>query len=603
MADFDPDAYLESKPTEFNPDSYLKGTEGASDNSFSPMRTLKQVPLGVARGLQSMARLGEGQLETENLTDRPAPKVDDYAPGMDKIIGGENKPRNIYEKMASGAGEALPFAVGTGAIGPANLAVQGVAGAAGAGAEHLFPELGHWGNALGSMVGALGAGRVANAVHSYMNPRAANEFGIPLTTGQRTAEPAQVALEEDIRKGGKGSLSQAVMTNFDKRQRGAVGKAIDDTGAGLGGQPTTLEEAGSTIGGSLEREASGRHQASTAFYDRAAEKGAWIHDTHDLARRTRVGLHEAKFGELDKVNHPGAMRAMRHIEDMGDETGVASIQKMEQTRKALQKFNSNPQTEDGLALSIIKRAYDGWESDVVTNRLLTGDKSALDDLRRARELWKEYKDLTGRKQGPERVIAEIVNGEHSPEKIANYVVGSSSVGGSSASSAVIRKIKEIFPEGTTEFDALRQAAFNKLTVNPIKDGMTPMQTATSIRKFINGNGAPVARELFSQEERSKLMRLADTLEKTTPKQSNPSGSGSAVARLVLPSMGSLGGAALGWYTGDPKFYALMALPWVRDVNAVRKALSAIRDTPNPIGYGQSMIPIGPREGTKNAENP
>jgi len=584
-------------------------------------RIVPQVPLGVARGLVDMVQSGAPAGAQEAMAfggyDMPpeAGNPETYEKYRKEVVDpalgleGELSPKTLPEKMASGAGRAMPWAMlgaGPEGVGPA-LAIQGAGGAMGEAAEHYAPE--EWGpyaNIIGNVVGSMGATSLANKLLKLA--REPNEFGMLFTKGQRTQDPAQLSLEENIRKGGEGKLAQAVMNRFEGKQNAAAEAATDELGAGLGGAPTTPKEAGETIDTALTRKAEGHRQAGNAFFERSAEKEAWVHDTHDLARQVRVGLHDAQFPIPDELNGLNkAARALRLIENMSDETGAASVQKMNEVRKHLNRIFPDPNTEDGLATLIIKRAYDNWEHDVVTNRLLTGDPTALDDIKRGNEQWKSYKDMTARKNGPDKVIATIVNGDESPEKVANFVIGSSSIGGASMAAQVVARIKQLFPGASDEFNALRQAVFNKLTVDPLKEGasLSPQKIATAIRKQINGPGAPVARELFTAEERAKFLRFAADLERQAPKMVNPSGTASMLMAHILPSlqsMGALGGAAMGYWSGDPRWLSLTGAALFRDVNSVRRALNAVRDPmPKAINQTRNILPIAGNQFMRNRQ--
>jgi len=609
-------------------------------------RVLAQVPLGVAREAIDMvkgaapAMLAEAQAMNPNMklsqqdnslfgedagTEALRPEVyEKQGEQFKKDVGieGAMTPRNLPEKMASAAGKALPWApLGAGPEGVLPMAaIQMASGASGEAVHETFPELGPWGRVLGSVVGALGADKVANVLMRGTRPQ---EFGIPLTKGQRMLSeehpraPSQVALEEDIRKGGKGYPAQVLMNRFDQQQRRAAQDAVEEVGEGLGGLPQTAGEAGHTVDEALKVEAQRRQAMGSKHYESAAAREATVHPeaVEALPLRTQLALESDGFrlSDMNNISHPQSLRMLGIIERYSNSGKDISTRSMEAIRKQFVKIFPNTRTEDGLAAKIIKDSYDEWEHGVVVNKLIAGDPKALDDLVQARGYWRQYKDMTGRTKGADAVIAKIVNGEKTPEEVANLVIGASSAGGGSMASAVIQRIKSILGPDSDAIKSLRQAVFDKLvhdraSVHEVAEetARTPIQIARQIKKFLHSDSsAPVARELFSAEERRHLNDLANALGRTTPKPVNPSGSGSTAARLALPLAQVFGGLGIGaaghYYTGSPYAYAMAAAPWIRDANAVRQVLNATRDVPkNVIPYRRAVAPALAREGYEMA---
>lgn len=484
------------------------------------------------------------------------------------------------------------------ATGAALGAFQG--GASGEGAEGRLVGAGQ-GAALGGVLGGAGeavisgAGKVVNrALGGARSPApgvvpaeriaAGDEFGVSLSRGQATGDVTQQAYEEAARNAAKGAAAQRIVGGFDRQQAAELAAARE--GVMPGAVPA---EAGAAVADALKGRAQQLRSGAEDAYGAAAQKDASIasDEVAKLGQRVATRLEEEGI-KLDTYgNYPGAQSAMNLLRRVSGFEGAPegqvvaqSLQGLEQARKGLLKVKGANQ-EDYRALGAIKRSFDDWITDAVDQKLFAGDATALDDLKQARSLWSQYKGLTkGGKDDATPIIAKIVNEERTGDEVANWLLASSNVGQVGKSARIASEVKSALGASSPEWEALRQAAWTKITTPAKGDG--PQAVSTAIMSFVDGSGKPLAQQLFTADELGKMYRLAKLMKYTVPEKAatNPSKSGYEVARAISGLVGlPAAGAAGTYFSGDPKYLALAALPLIKSGARASKALSAVRAQP------------------------
>lgn len=425
---------------------------------------------------------------------------------------------------------------------------------------------------------------------------AAEEFGIPLTRGQATGNVEQQAYEEAARNQARGRAAGHAVRGFDARQQEAIKSAQQEIGEGLGGPAATVPETGEAVGAALKSRAASLRGQATSFYDSAAAKDASIasDEVTKLGQKVAAQL-EAEGVRLDTYgNYPGAQAAMNLLRRVSgfegassDGTVVAqSLQGLEQARKGLLKVKA-ANAEDARALKAIRQSFDDWISDAMDNSLFSGDPTALDDLKQARALWSQYKGLTTKGKGDATpIIAKIVNEERTGDEVANWLLGTAGAGQAGRSARVAVEVRNAIGQTSPEWEALRQAAWTKMT-NPTRGDGGPQALSKSIMEFTSGQGAPLARVLFSSDELANMKKLANVIRMTVPdkRATNPSKTSYGIARLIGSGGAMGGGGAAYWMTGDPQYIALAAAPLIKGAAGLSKGIAATRATPSVLGLG------------------
>lgn len=504
---------------------------------------------------------------------------------------------------ASGVGAGLGGLGGAGEGETTEGRLQGAAVGAGLGAatsgvgETLISGVGrliqrYLGAAKAPAPGVSPAARIADA----------DEFGIPLSRGQASGNVGQQAFEEAARHEARGRTVGMVMRGFDDTQATKIKDAQSGISQALGGTAHPIPETGGAVSGALKSRAAQLRSGAEDLYASSASKEAniAIDEVSKLGRKVAAQL-ETEGVKLDTYgNYQGAQAAMNLLRRVAGFEGAPaagpgqavvsqSLQGLDQARKGLLKIKAaNP--EDGRALSAIRRSFDDWIDDAVDKKLFSGDATAIDDLKKARSLWSQYRGMTkGGKDDATPIIAKIVNEERTGEEVANWLLGIAGAGQAGRSSRMIGEIKHMIGAGSPEWEALRQAAWSKMTAPARGEG--PQAVANSIIAFTSGQGAPVARQLFTPQEIGQMTKLARVMQYTVAdkRATNPSKSGYAIARLVGAGSVTGSGGAAWWWTGDPKFLAIASLPLIRSGASLSKAVAARGSQPSAIAEGTGAV--------------
>lgn len=653
-------------------------TEATGDTDPSVLGVAKQLPLGFARGTvniptgaapvrgdpDALKRSAESKIPFLGATVGEAIKrypalvkhyektnealpatTDEYAKPIREATGltPDLEPKNLPERMASGAGEALPWAAMMGPSGLAgNLAMSGVGGAGGVLAEEFVEDKDKpLANIAGNLIGSLGMAGVMRLAQGIINlgrryrtlPGDAAEFQIPATKGMIGEEAGlapeavqkQLSLEEGMSRGSQGWLAQKIMERNRLAREGAIAKAGDDIEVGMGGPRTTPDEAGELVGHGLKTEAGALRSAGDEAYNAAAKKAAWAETSTRPSRVVENALERENVFLDDFGNYPMSHTAMKIISKLDKGSGAQpamsatglvpgpqttfsalpiSVQDINQARKAINQLKAS-RPEDGRGLTHIKKAFDAWERDLIDNALFTGDKSVIDDLKRGRELWHRYRSMTDAnpKLDYSKVISDIVEKDRTPTEVANWLLNVSSHQSAGRASRLARYIERTFTRDSDEFQSLRQAFVHK-AMNPEGAQQGHAAIARAIESSINGKGAPLARALFEGPEIERLRRYAAALRRVSPRLENPPNSGWVNTRYLwsLINAGSgAAGLAGAYHTGDKRWLALGVVPFVKNYRSAMKAIEATTQTKKSPALLQRGLALGAASGVDEYE--
>jgi hypothetical protein len=449
------------------------------------------------------------------------------------------------------------------------------------------------GAAVGKVFG--GARNPAPGVNPEQIVQEAAEFGIPLSRGQALSDIGQQAWEESARNNARGDIAGRAVRSFDERQAQAIQAAKESITEGFGGNaPATLAEGGEAVALGLRNKADELRQGADAAYTAAAGKDATIaiDEVGRLGQKVAVQLEEQGINLDTYGNYPGAQSAMNLLRRVagfegapaGENVVAQSLQGLEQARKALLKVKP-ANGEDYRALKAIRSAYDSWMDDAIDQKLFSGDASALDDLKKGRELWSQYKGLTAGKGGDALpILGKMIEEGRTGEEIANWLMGASTAGQAGRAARVAFEVKKVLGADSQEWQTLRQMAVMK-AFNPTR-GTGNQALFKSVGEFTK---SPLSRQLFSPEEIGQLRRFAATVGRTVtdPRATNRGQSGYEIGRMlnsILPQLG-LGAAGAGgaYATGDNRFLALAAVPLFKNVSAASKGLAATKALPSKVG--------------------
>lgn len=424
---------------------------------------------------------------------------------------------------------------------------------------------------------------------------AAEEFGIPLTTGEAAKDFNKIQFEQTALAGGYGEKAQKTAQEFFNLRKQAMDDAVQQYGTNLDrlGQNVVSDPiaAGELTSESLKQAARIDKQGYKNLYDEFADLPGVIHAGafEGIGQKIKGAL---SLGDnpviIDDVTTPIASRALRDIENNIDRLKVQNradpfgqpnpenivginLKGVDQTRKRLVQFANDARNNpsDNRAVGAIIKSFDANVEDAIANGLFSGSDRALEALKQARAGFSQYqKTFTSQKNdgGVGAVLEKIVGRSDeagaTAGEVANYLFGASGTGSTGLSTRLAARLKNILGEDSPEWVGIRQGMFKRLTESTEgRADWGPQKISERIAEFVNGQGRPLAHTLFTPPERAQMIRLANALKETIPPKGtvNTSYTAPVMARIVGNTLdtlisslgfmkGGLPGLAAGWLT-------------------------------------------------------
>ncbi len=399
--------------------------------------------------------------------------------------------------------------------------------------------------------------------------KAADEFGIPLTTGQRTRTLKQLTREENLRQ--TDGAGKNVIRHFDEGQRAAIDEAATSIGKKLGQNADNMPEM---VTGAIKDKVAFSKGRASELYDIAFDGGLTLRK-EALDQLPGFVTQRVVDGSvvIDPAVTPSAALAIKQIQGAVAELGggVASeaipLKGIEQIRKRISGLSGSTQ-EDRRAVGAVKRAFDEWLDDSVDTMLITGDDSALQALKAARAETGVYKSMTTAKKGDAAgsAIVRMQKNDATAEEVGSWLYGANIASPSLNAPKVANRLKTILGASSDEFSAVKAAAWQRL-VRDMRNGdmRSATMVANRIEDFLGPKGSTLSKALFSETERDMMSQFASVLRQTvTPRDAtNPSRTAYTLARIgggiVKLLTGLVGFQAGGWlgalagYVASPIF--------------------------------------------------
>lgn len=234
---------------------------------------------------------------------------------------------------------------------------------------------------------------------------------------------------------------------------------------------------------------------------------------------------------------------------------------LEGERKNLNRIMSTTREPTDLAaLSVIKKRFDAFYDNTVEKGLASGSPEILDGIKSARLASSEFKKMfnpqnikaTGTRISDKggQFTQRVLNGDYTPKEIANFVYGSSKVGGSyrDVGLPVVKKLYEIFPDGSAGRDLVKSGAINRLMENSFKklgtsgrEVFNPELFSKAVKEAMEGSGRDVSKVIFTKLEQQELKKLSSLIESQITKKTflNVEESSSAIIEIVNNSLRSI----------------------------------------------------------------
>ncbi len=619
----------------------------------------KQLPLGIARGVGNMLAAGAPAGFEEAIAQNPRlydtlqergekmPTRADFEKQKEDqlrelgINSPGNMPKDLTERMISGAGESIPWSAAMGPIGgAANIGLGMVGGAAAPFAEEHFGGDTQEGKATAGIVGnlvatlgAAGALGIAKGIYNTLGAplrRLPGEFNLPATRGMMMPEDAPGRLaalteEQSMEKGARGPLARRIMD----QSRNARNREIEQTRYRdfLGDESATAtpQAAGETVTGALQGEATALEAQGNQIYNAARQSNPTriISEENQAVRAVDQSLRAQGVTPELLNSYPSAQRARTLIEDM--QGRMHNVQNGTSPRVYTAQFNDMWQTlkdirairagsaADGEILGNVRNTYHDWMRNTLDNVLFSGDREIIDNIAQADSIWRRLRSITDvDRRNPARdytrLTSAIWNDAKTPDEVAQYLLNIGSVSGSSKAARLAESLRDTFGAGSDVWNSIRQGALYKalLADRPEKNGL---ELANAIRNFTREKGAPLARTVMSEQELQRLQAFERSLRQTHPPLANPSGSGYEASRtvwhMVLSAVG-MAEIASGMHMAPTKWALAGGIPIVMMLNNARKAQHATRETMQGPGV-MGRLPIAGigamNEATQSPEAP
>lgn len=606
MADFDPDAYLKTKPAEtgtssFDPDAYLSGGAEPADHGLSERQKLSPVQKALSpiteypKHLTNMAKEAQGQI----------------AEGWDQMT----HPGQTAEKENAKAGKPAPslaegshlsdVAMGAGKVALGNVA--NTIAPAMAGVRSIFSqpvedttgmprEYTEFASQLA--IPGIGLRGLKSPGGPPSTPPPAPQFGRVLRSeGQTTGDLAAIQKEQQALRGESlGSEAHRDATAFREQQAAQLAEEQQRVTRELdpnGGQilSDSPNQGAGRVQDVVQSENARSKAGVTQAYDRAKAMPGEIHADvfRDMGQSIRNELNAgADPVVIDDKLTPMASHMIRDVDDRiaqlqiqnraqpqshalagaNDDSQIVGInlQGVEQVRKRLSAFRGDAlrsgNATDARAAQAIMDAFDTRIDHAVNNGMFVGDQAAVDAYKAARAAHTERlrtfgNDAVGKRLQTIMGDAKLDKDPASLQEVGRQIWGESGVSPSELNMNVAKRLKKIVGEDSPEWAALRQNYFKKLVSTaegvPEKGSGT---IATNIGKALDGRLANI---MFTPAQRDMLREFAELHRSLEVPQAGANWSNTATfSAKALDSIKARLGAVIGAVVG----HALLHIPLI-----------------------------------------
>jgi hypothetical protein len=373
------------------------------------------------------------------------------------------------------------------------------------------------------------------------------EFGIPATRGQLTQGYQQLNLEDRMRRGLLGSEPEAILKGLDQRQSDAIGAGADRVQSRL--QPRRSVDV---------PEARSRFLSGVTKAERAADKkvddaytafrefnyaGVPTPDAKTLRGRFEAAIDEADFA-VDETLTPATVWAMREMEKRLGAGGGVTLQDFEKARRVLlsAQRSAGANKEDAAIVGLLKKSLDGWLDETVDAGLMSGDPAAVAAIKNARLANTEYKRMFAAKDKNDaagKIVEKIIEKAETPEMAINYVFGQGSLAGKAEATGAVKRLKKILGGDSDAWNALREAAWNRLT----RDGQGRVRSPTMLEKEWNEfslRNRSLRDTLFNEDEVALMNRYRKAVSLTNRPPTNPSQTAFAIESALRQMLRGFG---------------------------------------------------------------
>ena len=392
-----------------------------------------------------------------------------------------------------------------------------------------------------------------------------NEFGISVWLASAQGNKKALKELDQIRAGNAGADMQAIVQAQDdailqehfKALTAMRNKMLSDKDSAIKGQiigeqkniaTSNIDDSIAKLDTMINQTAKKMQASVNAKYDAVGFNLSFKKpQVNGLVSKLKASLVSSESGigqAFNKTTMPNTAAFLKNMESFTKKLNNKNLTKitygmLETERKNLNRIMSTTRDATDLAaLSVMKKRFDVFYDNAVEKGLASGNKDVLTAIKNARTASAEYKKMfvpqnikaTGTRITDKggQFTQKILNGEYTPKEIANFVYGATKVGGSykDVGLPVIKKMYEIFPEGSAGQDLIKSGAINRLMENSFKklgtsnrEVFSPELFSKAVKDAVSGNGRDVTKIIFTKAEAKELTKLADLIESQLSKKS------------------------------------------------------------------------------------
>ena len=419
--------------------------------------------------------------------------------------------------------------------------------------------------------GLVAETRAAAAPDEMLALQGEREFGIPLTSGQRSLDDAALSFEDSARAGIRGEAPQRILRGFEQEQNTAIAGAKEQVESTISGGRQPIERA-SQAGGVVREGVIEAETTAKAIVDDAYEAVGDASLTRGGFQRLVTGTKKAIDG-LEFVKSPELTPAttglLKRLDTLKRSLGVTRkggkkvqltpthIKQIEGVRKSLLAFEkAAANATDGRNISTMRRAFDDQLDMAVKNALFEGDDAALEALKSARGLFQRYaakfRENPGRTKGGRKIpdkegkfIEKLISDNPTDEQTINALFGASNFS-NVAGAKLAQRFKGILGADSEAWTAVKQAALRRLMKTSTVNGQEIVsggRTLTTIKDALEKNSS-LMNELFSTKELGLIRRFGAQVKRTQPdlvrSRENPSGTAQVATKALTDIVQRLG---------------------------------------------------------------
>lgn len=378
-------------------------------------------------------------------------------------------------------------------------------------------------------------GRVHQATRNANNPEEAVQAAIaeayreqipgfsplrPYVTGKNS----DFATMDDVGRGRYGGQPQDELRAAQRTNQEAVADRLRTVREDMTGQANDgLAAAGSTIQqGVRDAAQAAKGRVDDAYAAARQQEGSFaVEAVSRLPSQMDSALveagHKLPGRPLIAQNYPATSEMMAVMDDYAKQGSDLPVQDFEQVRRYMQSLSRGAQGSDRAASATVMRQFDEWADGALDQALYRGDESAIEAMKAARAANRDYKSrfsqnnrrVDGRTitDRAGKVISDIVNDDLSPGAVVNFLTGSSKIGQTKDSLAVLSRLRQAVGEDSQAWSALQEAGLQKLFYKDTGEMRALSDMTKQWDRMYQGDAKPWAMRLYGQQKMNEMNGL------------------------------------------------------------------------------------------------